>query len=50
MLRDGADAKAVASHLTEIENKWMELPATAEQNLETANRITEWYSREAASR
>lgn len=49
MLRDGADTEAVAVHLAEIENKWMELPATPEQTREAANQITEWYSDETGA-
>jgi hypothetical protein len=43
-LREGADARGVCEYLFEIQSKWMEIPARADQLADVSERVTDWYS------
>lgn len=45
-LRDGADARAVAEHLAEVQTERMGLPKSAEELLPVGESVIAWYSAE----
>jgi hypothetical protein len=43
-LREGADARAVAEYLADVQTERMCLPKTAAQLTEVADHVSHWYS------
>ena len=45
-LRKGADAHGVSEYLSEMQSKWMEIPARDDQLAYVSERVTNWYAAE----
>jgi hypothetical protein len=44
MLRNGADARAVAEYLSEVQTDRMGLPASSDELGDVGDRVTTWYA------